>query len=667
MLHLMQAARALGFEAVPILSTLEHLRSNHLPAMINWKGYHWLVVYAISDSHATVADPARGLVKMPIGEFTKGWTRYTLYVRPTPRFAEIEETPPTLEQFVPYVAPFRRTLVEIGVASLAIQVLAMLLPMFTRFVIDAVIVPQRPRWLVPALAGVSAAIGLQWAVAWARQRLLMTVAYRVNLRLLADFYHHVLRLPLPFFERRRVGDVLSRFEENARITTFFTTIGVEFFIDSVTAVLYFALMLHYSPRLTAVAAVFFGLHVFNLRHISPRLRQGFREVFEQGAALESHTVESLSGLRTIRTLGVEHYIRSTWENLFARFTNAYFKTLRYGIVSGLVGQIVNTAGQLAVLFYGALLVLDGLMTVGALVAFGVLVQGLMAPVTKVIGAWDQLQETLNAVERLNDVYESAPEAPEAPGDDLVTLPALSGHIRFEDVTFRYDPEGRNVLQNITLEILPGQRVAFVGRSGSGKSTLVKLVLGFYHPTTGRILVDGFDTTRVWLPSLRRQIGVVPQESFLFHGTIRDNIAQARPDAAPSEIEWAATLAHAHEFIARLPLGYQAIVGEKGANLSGGQRQRLAIARAIVQHPRMIVLDEASSALDNESERRFMQNLDAAFPGRTVLMIAHRLSTVRHADLIVVLDRGTIIEQGTHEALMERRGLYYFISTQQLNL
>jgi len=319
------------------------------------------------------------------------------------------------------------------------------------------------------------------------------------------------------------------------------------------------------------------------------------------------------------------------------------------------------------LFYGATLVLQGQLTIGGLVAFTILIHGALQPITKVVGAWDQLQETLNAVERLNDVYETDPEAPDEPGEELVVLESLNGHVRFEDVTFRYDPEGRNVLQNIDLEILTGQRVAFVGRSGSGKSTLVKLLLGFYRPTTGRILVDGFDLSGVWLPSLRRQVGVVPQTSFLFHGTIRDNIAQARPDASAADVQWAATMAHAHEFIARLPNGYQTVLDEQGANLSGGQRQRVAIARAILQQPRLVLLDEATSALDNESERRVIQNFDVAFPGRTVLMIAHRLSTVRHADLIVVLDRGTIIEQGTHDELIARQGLYYFISTQQLNL
>jgi HlyB family type I secretion system ABC transporter len=667
MLHLMQAAREIGFEAVPILSTLEHLKGNHLPALINWKGYHWVVVYAVTDTYVTVADPGEGTVRVPMDTFMKSWTRYTLFVRPTPRFAEFEESRPTLAQFWPYLTPHRRTLFELGAASLTIQLLALLLPLFTKFVIDEVIVPQRPRWLMAALAGVSGAVLLQWAVSWARQRLLMAVSYRVNLKLITDFYRHVLRLPLPFFEHRRVGDVISRLEENTKITSFFTTTGVEFFIDSTTAVLYFGLMLYYNVWLTGIAALFFVLHFVNIYVITPRLQQGYREMFEHGADLESLNIEALTGLRTIRTLGVELYIRSRWQHLFARATNAYFGVLKYVIASGLASQFVNLAGTVAVLFFGARLVLQNEVTVGALVAFTLLVQGAMQPITKLVGAWDQLQETLNAVERLNDVYESAAEAPEEPGDDLVVLPALNGHLQFEDVTFRYDPEGRNVLQNIDLEIHRGQRVAFVGRSGSGKSTLVKLLLGFYRPTTGRILVDGFDLTDVWLPSLRRQIGVVPQSSFLFHGTVRDNIAQGRPDASVADVEWAATMAHAHEFIVRLPQGYQTVLTEQAANLSGGQRQRIAIARAILQRPRMILLDEATSALDNESERRFMQNFDTAFPGRTVLMIAHRLSTVRHADLIVVLDRGTIIERGTHDELMANRGLYYFISTQQLNL
>jgi ATP-binding cassette subfamily B protein len=667
MLHLLRAAQEMGFETIPMLATVDHLRANHLPAVVNWKGYHWVVVYGVDARHVRIGDPGGGLIQMPLAEFEEGWTRYTLYLRPTPTFAGVEDSPRTLKQFVPYLRPFRATLFEVGLASLTMQILALLLPAFSKFVIDDVIVAQHTQWLRTALIALAIAVALQWAAARSRQQLLLLVSRRVNVRLLGDFYRHVLSLPLPYFERRKVGDIVSRLEENTKLTAFFTSVGIEVVIDAIMAVLYFGLMLHYNARLTLVCAAFQGLHIINIYVVTPRLQQGFRQVFQSGAELHSHTIESLHGLATIRVLGIDHYVRWTWENLFARFANAYFSTLKYSVASGLASQIANIAGEIAVLFYGASLVMHNHLTVGGLVAFTVLFSSLTGPLRRLVGSWERVQEALNSVERLNDVYESAPESPDAPGEDLIVLPRLNGHIRFEEVTFRYDPESRNVLQNVSLEIHIGQRVAFVGRSGSGKSTLAKLLLGFYSPTSGRILVDGFDLSGVWLPSLRRQIGVVPQESFLLRGTVRDNIVQAKPEAAPADVERAARLAGAHEFIARTPLGYETMLDENAANLSGGQRQRIAIARALLQQPRMLVLDEATSALDNESERGVMHNLEESFASRTTIMIAHRLSTVRNADLIVVLDHGNIVEQGTHEQLIERRGLYYMLSTQQLNL
>jgi ATP-binding cassette subfamily B protein len=667
MLNIKRAAEAMGFETIPMLATTEHLRANALPAIVNWKGYHWIVVYSIDDRHVTVADPGQGLLRLSLSEFEEGWTRYTLYLQPTPAFGEVEESNPTLKQFTPYVRPYRRILLEIVGASLAIQVLAIFLPVFTKFIVDDAIIGQHTQWLVAALVAMGAVIGLNWAVSLARQSLLLTVAQRINVRMLADFYRHVLSLPLPFFEQRRTGDIISRFEENTKLTSFFTSTGADVLIDTLTAVMYLVLMVHYNARLTALCAAFLVLHILNLYWVTPRMQHVLRNAFQRGAELQSHTIESLKGLRTIRTLGIEPYIRWTWENLFARYTNEYFKTLKYSVASGLLSQFINASGQVAVLFYGAWMVLQGQLSLGALVAFTAFLQGLIAPATKLVGSWQRLQEAMNSVERLNDVYESAPETTAEPGDDHLVVPRLNGFLRFDSLTFRYEPEGSNVLQNVSLQIHAGARVGFVGRSGSGKSTLLKLLMGFYAPVSGRVLVDGFDLSQVWLPSLRRQIGVIPQESALFRGTIRDNIALASPSVPPSEVEWAARMADAHEFIARLPLGYDTVLEEQGSNLSGGQRQRIGIARAILQRPRMLVLDEATSALDNESERRVIANLRQEFAGCTVLMIAHRLSTVRHADLIVVLDHGNIVEQGSHEELMKRKGLYYFLSTQQLSL
>ena len=356
------------------------------------------------------------------------------------------------------------------------------------------------------------------------------------------------------------------------------------------------------------------------------------------------------------------------ENLEVSANNAYLRTIHLGIISDVAGDLVSTLTNGAVLFFGAVMVMQEQLTVGELVAFTVIAQNFSEPITSLIGVWDVFQETLNAVERLNDVFETKPELSQAAAKEKIQLPKLRGHVHFDNLTFRYAPESdNNIIQNVNLEIEPGQRIAFVGRSGSGKSTLIKLLLGFYTPNSGNIYVDGFNINDVWLPSLRQQIGVIPQQSHLFRGTIRENIAYGKPGASLVEIVEAATLADAHEFIKNLPQGYNSIIEESGSNLSGGQRQRITIARALIRKPQILILDEATSALDNETEEIVLDNIDKAFKNHTMITIAHRLSTVRQADLIVVIDRGNILEMGTHDQLMAKRNLYYYLSTQQLNL
>ena len=362
----------------------------------------------------------------------------------------------------------------------------------------------------------------------------------------------------------------------------------------------------------------------------------------------------------------EQDLRWRWEDLLTRQLNIRFKGQKLAINLGLLSGLINSIGGAVLLWYGATLVIRGELTIGQYVAFNMMKGYIISPVLVLVGLWDELQEVLISVERLNDVFETRSEEPHQ--DAKLILPKLEGNLVLDNVTFRYDNANEtNVLQNVTLEVTAGQTIAIVGRSGSGKSTLVKLIQGLYYPTSGQIFIDGHNLKHVSLKSLRSQMGVVPQDCFLFSGTILENITLYRSEYTLEQVIATAKLAEAHAFIQALPLGYNTKVGERGESLSGGQRQRIAIARAFLGKPPILILDEATSSLDTESERRFQENLTRLARQRTTFIIAHRLSTVRNADSIIVLDRGLIVEQGTHEELIAQQGLYYQLAKQQLSL
>jgi HlyB family type I secretion system ABC transporter len=668
MYNLMQAAKSLGYETSPILEIYENLAKSDRPSIVNWRGYHWIVVYRANDKFVTVADPGRGLIKIPKYEFLADWTRYTLHLTPTEKIHSIEESKPTLNQFVSYLKPYWRPILEIGLASFVMQILGMVLPIFTKFIIDEVVIKQNSQWLYVSLIVIATISILNITISYFRQQLSLFVTLKATLLMVTDFYKHVLALPINYFASRKVGDVTSRFGENQTIVRFFTDIGLQTFLNAISAVLYLGLMFYFNVSLTLIACLFLILHLVNVYLVTPSLQRAYRDVFQKEADADSFAIESLSGLSTIKTMGIEHSTRWQAENLYVRANNAYLQTINLGIISNIASGLVSSLSDVAVLFFGAVMVMKNQLTIGELVAFTTITKSFSAPIMSLVGVWDVFQETLNAVERLNDVFETQPELNQADAKEKIQLPRVTGHVRFDNLVFRYEPDSnRNILQNINLEILPRQRIALVGRSGSGKSSLIKLLLGFYTPTAGKIYVDGFDINDAWLPSLRQQIGVVPQQSHLFRGTVRDNIARGKPKASLLEIIEAATLAHAHEFITNLPHGYDSIVEEEGSNFSGGQRQRLSIARALIRKPQILVLDEATSALDNETEKIVLSNIEEAFRDCTIITIAHRLSTVRQADLIVVIDRGNILEMGIHDQLMTNRNLYYYLSTQQLNL
>jgi ATP-binding cassette subfamily B protein len=499
-----------------------------------------------------------------------------------------------------------------------------------------------------------------------RTYLLSYLANRLDLTMISGFINHALNLPLKFFESRRVGDIITRVQENQKIQQFLIGNVLLSWLDFFTGFIYLGLMLYYNWKLTALILCLIPPIVILTLAATPLLRKVSRERFNATADQNSSLVEMMTGISTVKSVTAEKDLRWRWEELLTRQLNVQFKGQKLAINLGFLSNMINTIGGAALLWYGASLVIKGELSIGQYVAFNMMKGYIISPVLVLVGVWDELQEVFISVERLNDVFDAKTEEPLQASK--LALPKLNGDLHLDNVTFRYESdEETNILQNISLKVKAGQTVAIVGRSGSGKSTLVKLIQGMYHPTNGNILIDGHNLKHISLQSLRSQMGVVPQSCYLFSGTILENITLYRPEFSLEQVIATAKVAEAHAFIQALPLGYNTKVGERGDNLSGGQRQRIAIARAFLGDPPILILDEATSSLDTESERRFQDNLARLSRHRTTFIIAHRLSTVRNADCIVVLDRGLIVEQGNHDELFALKGLYYELAKQQLSL
>jgi ATP-binding cassette subfamily B protein len=531
-------------------------------------------------------------------------------------------------------------------------------------VVDRVIVQKNTGILNTMLFGMLIVAACQVLTVALRKYLLVHTSRRIDLQMAVNFYRHALSLPLRFFEEHQVGDIIKRFSDNEKVRELLTGRGFLSILDCIMILVYYCMMLYYSVRLTLLVTVFMAGYAILTLVMTPLLKRLNREAFQRAAQAESNLVESIAGIVTVKSTAAERPVRWKWEGLLVKALNVRFRSAMTGVTLGSSGAMLQSLNSTFLLWYGARLVVSGEFSIGQLMAFTALATSINIPVLMLIELWNQFQEVTVGLERLNDVFDTKPEeAPSSPG--LVRMPQVQGHVRFEGVTFSYPGRSdRKALDNVDLEVLPGQTVALVGRSGAGKSTFAGLLLRMHSPVQGRILVDGCDLRQVSVASLRSQIGVVPQDVVLFSGTIRENIAFSDPEAPLEDVTAAAMLAGAHEFILALPSGYETTVGERGQSLSGGQKQRVAIARALFRKPRILIFDEATSALDNESERAIQQNLDNILRGRTTFVIAHRLSTVRNADQIVVLDAGKIIEKGTHYGLMEQKGMYYYLNSQR---
>jgi ATP-binding cassette, subfamily B, bacterial HlyB/CyaB len=560
-----------------------------------------------------------------------------------------------LRWFIPSLVRYRKPLVHVLVASLFIQICGLITPIFFQITVDKVLVHKGFSTLIMIVAGMIILGIFQVVLQYLRSYVLSHTTSRIDVELGARLFDHLLRLPLAYFETRPTGQTVARVRELENVRNFLTGQGLSSAIDILFIFVFVAVLFVYSHFLTLLVVASFPLYIVIAGFLRPILRENTKDRFNRGAASQQFLVESIVGARTVKASAIEPMLRVQWEERLA----AYVKTSFKGVMIAAIGQngiqYVNKLTTALVLYFGALAVINGDMTVGALVAFNMIMGQATAPILRLSQLWQDFQQMQISVERIGDILNSPPESRSLA---QAHLPPAKGAIRVDNIVFRYQSNGPEILKGITIDIPVGQVLGIVGPSGSGKSTFTKLLQRLYLPEKGQILVDSIDISQVDPAWLRRQIGVVLQENLLFNRTVHENIALANPGMSRAQVMVAARLAGADDFINKLPLGYDSVIEERGANLSGGQRQRIAIARALAINPRILIFDEATSALDYESERVIQRNMRRIVRGRTVIIIAHRLAAVRNCDRIVSFEDGQIVEDGSHRDLVERpAGLY----------
>jgi ATP-binding cassette subfamily B protein len=631
------------------------------PVMLQWQK-SFAILYKATEKELVLGFPESGIQRWKLPAFQDAWgdEGEILLLQPT------KDTPKQrfgLSWFLPSVIRHRKVLAEVLIASFFVQLFTLGNPLITQVIIDKVLI-QNSGDTLNVLGSLLVAMAIVEALlSVLRTNLFVETTNRIDMRLGSEVIDHLLRLPLSYFEKRPVGELSTRINELENIRQFLTGTALTVVLDAIFSVIYIVVMVFYSLLLTVVALATVPLFALLTLTVSPIIRQQMRTKSERNAQTQSYLVEVVSGIQTVKAQNIELRSRWQWQDRYAKYVTAGFKTVLTSTGAGALSGFLNQLTSLLLLWVGAYLVLAGKLTLGQLIAFRIIAGYTTSPLLRLIQLWQNFQETALSLERLSDILDT-PQESSALERQNIPMPPITGSVVYERVSFRFNQQSTLQLNNVNLDIPAGLFVGVVGQSGAGKSTLTKLLPRLYDPLSGRILIDGYDIHKVELYSLRQQIGIVLQDTLLFNTTVQENIALTNPDATSEEIVAAAQVAVAHDFIMNLPNGYNTPVGERGSALSGGQRQRIAIARTVLQNPRLLILDEATSALDFNSERQVCENLMSVFKGRTVFFITHRLPTIRRADLILMMDKGSIAEQGTHDELMAMRGLYYCLYQQQ---
>ena len=663
---ILRTAKKLNLKAKAGKINLKRLDALNVPVIIQQKNGSYILLIGRDKEKYVVLDPAKGYTeKIDSADLIADATGDVIIIGKKLRNAtdDAANCKFGFKWFIPTIMKFKKQFICVLIAVFFIQILGILTPLMTQVVVDKVLSHNALNTLYTIAIGILIVYIYELIISICKNYLFVHTTNRIDVVLSSRLFHHLFALPLKYFESRRVGDTVARVRELDHIRAFLTGTPLQSMVDALFIVVYIAVMFFYSTNLTWIVVASLPIFAILSIIVTPMFKKRLDKKFETGANAQSFLVESINGVHTVKSFALEHSFEEKWGDLQSEYVKAGYKTSMVSQTSNSIASFVQHVVDLLVLVFGAKAVINGTLTIGQLVAFRMLAGRVSGPVLRLVQLWQEYQQASLSVRRIGDIFNSLVER--SSDKTLSRLPALQGNIKFENVRFRYRMDSSDVLHGISFEMKANRVYGLVGRSGSGKSTISKLIQRLYIPQSGKISIDGFDLSLINPQALRQQIGIVLQESFMFNGTVAENISIHCPDASMEKIVAAAKIAGAHDFITELEEGYNTMIGEKGISLSGGQKQRVAIARAIINNPKILIFDEATSALDYESESIIQHNLKDICRNRTVLIIAHRLSTLSIADKIIVIDRGEFKESGSHAELMSAGGLYAYLYNQQL--